>query len=51
MGIISSHKLIECYLSSLEEIIKSKEGVEREKAQKLLDNYKKAGIMYIIRLY
>ncbi|CAG8751116.1 13781_t:CDS:2, partial [Acaulospora morrowiae] len=35
-------QIIERYLSSLEEIIKSKEGVEREKAQKLFDKYKKS---------
>ena len=44
-------QLVECYLSSLEEIIVSRKGFEREKAQKLFDNYKKASIIFIIRFY
>ncbi|CAG8748105.1 3351_t:CDS:2, partial [Acaulospora morrowiae] len=47
----SYQQIILCYISSLDEIIKTKEGVEAEKAQKLFDHYKKASELRACLMY
>ena len=46
-GLESFQQIIECYLTSLESIIKTESDHKREKAQFLYDKYKKAGIKFI----